>query len=97
MQITEIIQYSTVLLSSSGLTYFLTLRTQQRKMANQVATEAFDSVEDIVTRFNAKLAELTEKITALTIRNAELEALVRQLEQTIKELHEAAATTTKRT
>jgi phage shock protein A len=81
MNYTEVLVGLLAFLGGSGFYRIITMRSQRRKMANEVSKEEYNSVEEIVTRFQHTLAEMADRQTKLTNRNSELEQKIAQLEQ----------------
>lgn len=78
---TEIILSVLAFLGGSGFYRMITMRAQRRKMSNQVAAEESSSMDEIVTRFNNRIADLSERYTKVIERNMELEETIAQLER----------------
>lgn len=81
MNYTEVLVALLAFLGGSGFYRIMTLRSQRRKMSNQVSHEEYSSVEEIVTRFQHTLGEMADRQTKLTERNGELEEKIAQLER----------------
>lgn len=81
MNYTEVLVGLLAFLGGSGFYRIVTMRSQRRKMANQVSKEEYNSVEEIVTRFQDTLADMANRQTQLTHRNSELEEKIAQLER----------------
>jgi phage shock protein A len=81
MNYTEVLVALFAFLGGGGLYRIITMRSQRRKMANQVSREEYSSVEEIVTRFQNTLADMADRQSKLTERNSELEQKIAQLER----------------
>lgn len=77
----EILGYVAAILGGGGLYKLITIRSDRKKMANQIAAEESSTMDEIVNRFNNRIAELSDRHTKIVERNMELETKVAQLER----------------
>jgi len=81
MNYTELLVGLLAFLGGSAFYRIYTMRSQRRKMSNEVSTQEYSSLEEIINRFQHTLAEMADRITKLTERNGELEEKIARLER----------------